>query len=182
MTEAATVPLSIYGSHSQSFRDGRLAIGSQLTEQRPQQRGYWIVVLDRTSLAIVYNKMHSSANTAPDIGNLNNTDHILIVASLSVGLSDQPQGDFFRFLDLNGAGRQLRHIEQIATQFNCGTLGTFGYVLVGVLGNLNIPGFELSVIGSRDGVAGYGPFLTVQLLPTTVNGRIVYTPVQLSNA
>lgn len=182
MTETTTVPLTIYGSHSQSFRAGKLAIGKNVIEQSPTQGGYWIVVIDRSSLAVVYNKMHSSPNTAPDLGNLNNTDHILVVASLSVGLNHQPQGEFFKFLDLNGAGRQLRHIEQIATQFNCGSLGTFGYALVGLLGNLNQPGFELSAIGSLEGVAAAGPFLTVQLMPITIGGKTVYTPVQLSDA
>lgn len=177
-----SVPLSVYGSRSTSYRHGRVAIGSTILSQEPPQWGYWILVLDRSTLKAVYNEIHSSSNAAPNLGNLNSPDNILVVAALGVGLDRQPQGDFFRFLDLNGAGRELRRVEQIANQFNCGSLGMFGYVLVGLLGNLDQPGFELSSIGTTDGIAALEPILTLQLLPTTINGKTIYTPVQLDNA
>ena len=97
---------------------------------------------------------------------------------MGVGLNVQPQGDLFNFLDLNGAGAELRRIDQFAEQFNCGSWGTFGYALVGVLGNSNAPGFESSSLGQGTP----GPFLTIQLMPSTVEVHTFYTPVQLSNA
>ena len=103
---------------------------------------------------------------------------MLVVASMGVGLNSSPSGELFKFLDLNGGGRELRRVAQIGHQFGCGSLGTFSYALVGVLGNLNIPGFEASQIS----VGQIGPILTVQLMPTTINGKTMYTPIQLSNA
>jgi hypothetical protein len=175
----STVPLSIVSStNNQQYFWAQMGIGSNILTQEPKTWGYWIVVIDRITLSVVYNQIQTSANTAPKLGNYNSNDYILALATLGVGLNNQPQGDFFQFLDLNGGGQELRRVEQIATQFNCGSLGTFGYALVGVLGNQNIPGFERSQIG----LTGVGPILTVQLLPTTIGGKTVYTPVQLSNA
>ena len=92
---------------------------------------------------------------------------MLVVATLGVGLNNVPQGDLFKFLDANGGGRQLRRVEQVGMQLNCGSLGTFGYALVGVLGNLNVPGFEGSMLANN----GTGPILTVQLLPHCSNSE-----------
>ena len=96
----------------------------------------------------------------PNCHSENRRGHILIVATLGLGLDVTPTGDLFQFLDLNGAGRELRRIEQIAQQFGCGTMGAFGYALVGVLGNQNLPGFEASNIAGTT----LGPVLTIQLL------------------
>ncbi len=100
------------------------------------------------------------------------------MATMGVGLNNQPQGDLFKFLDLNGAGRQLRRINQVAQQFNCSSLGTFGYALVGTLGDMNQPGFEVSQIS----MPPVGPILTCQLMLTEIDGQNYYTPVDLSNA
>lgn len=173
-----TIPLSIISSPNNQYYWAQIGIGTNILTQTPKQWGYWFVVIDRSSLQVVYNQVQSSANTAPNLGSYNTSDYILIVATLGVGLNNQPQGDLFKLLDLNGGGLQLRRVEQIATQFNCGSLGTFGYALVGVLGNQNVPGFEASMIG----LPGVGPILAVQLMPTTIAGKTVYTPVQLSDA
>lgn len=170
-------PLSVIATTDNQYYWGRVAIDKNILAQQGHG-GYWIVVIDRSSLNVVYNQIQTSWNQAPDLGPYNTTDYILVVASLGVGLNIPPQGDFFNFLDANGGGRELRRVEQIATQFNCGSLGTFGYALVGILGNTNLPGFEASIIGR----GGTGPILTLQLMPTTIGGKTVYTPVQLDNA
>lgn len=172
-----SVPLSVIASTNNQYYWGQIGIGKNVTTQQGHG-GYWFLVIDRSSLAVVYNQVQAVPNQAPNLGSFNSSDYILIVASLGVGLNNPPQGDLFKFLDLNGGGRELRRVEQIATQFNCGSLGTFGYALVGILGNSNQPGFEASEIGR----GGVGPILTVQLWPTTINGKTVYTPVQLDNA
>lgn len=174
----STTPLTIVSSPSNQFYWAQIAIGNNVLTQQPSQSGYWFVVIDRSSLAVVYNQMQSSPNTAPNIGNFNSTNYILTLATLGVGLNNVPQGALFNFLDANGGGRELRRVEQVGMQLNCGSLGTFGYALVGVLGNLNEPGFE----GSMMAVNGTGPILTVQLMPTVISGKTVYTPVELSNA
>lgn len=175
-----TVPLTVVSSPNNTYPWAQIAIGkSVLTQQTPAHNvNYWFVVIDRSSLAVVYNQLQSSASAAPAIGAYNSSDYILIVATLGLGLDKQPQGALFDFLDVNGAGRQLRRIDQVAVQIGCGSLGTFGYALVGVLGNLNIPGFEASVLSN----AQIGPIMTVQLMPTTIQGKTVYTPVELSDA
>lgn len=179
MSDPANVPLTVESNAFNNFYFAQMAIGKNGLSQQQQSGGgyYWFVVINRQTLAVEYNQLQTQPNVAPNIGNLNTPDHILIVATMGVGLNNQPSGDLFKFLDLNGGGYELRRVEQIALQFNCGSLGTFGYALVSVLGNLNLPGFEASVIGGQ-----IGPILTIQLMPTTVNGVTTYTPIQLSNA
>ena len=172
------IPLTVVSSLSNESFYGQIAIGDQELTQQPKAWAYWFVVLDRQTLKVVYNELHSSANTAPDIGSYNSTDYLLVVATMGIGLNNQPQGELFKFLDLNGAGRQLRRIEQVANQLGCGSLGTFGYALVGVLGNMNQPGFEVSQISNPPS----GPILTCQLMPSEIDGKTIYTPVELSNA
>lgn len=174
------IPLTIASTTGNSYFFAYMAIGKNvLTQQHPTGGPYyWFVVINRSTLAVEYNQIQTQNNAAPNIGNLNTSDHILLVATMGVGLNMQPQGALFDFLDQNGAGMQLRHVDQVAQQLNCGAFGTFAYALTGVLGNQNMPGFEDSVVG----YGAVGPFLTVQLMPTTINGQTVYTPIQLSNA
>ncbi|HPE71421.1 MAG TPA: hypothetical protein PK018_04470 [Candidatus Competibacter sp.] len=175
-----SVPLSVVSSRETQYLWASIAIGKNvLVQQAPSSgRAYWFVVIDRSSLNVVYNQLQKAPNVAPNLGPYNSSDYILIVATIGLGLDVTPTGDLFNFLDYNGAGRELRRIEQIAQQFGCGTMGTFGYALVGVLGDLNQPGFEASNIAGTN----VGPVLTLQLMPFVNQGKTVYTPVQLSNA
>lgn len=177
------VPLSVISARwgvSNGNSQAQIAIGKNvLIQNTPSGQGrYWFVVIDRSNLNVVYNQLQAACDQAPPIQQYNNTNHILVVATLDVGFNNQPQGALFKFLDLNGAGRQLRRIDQLAQQFGCGSLGTFGYALVGVLGDLDQPGFELS---DATGPA-WSPILTVQLMPFDTPSGAVYTPVELSNA
>lgn len=173
------VPLTVISTTSNQYLWGQIGIGNNILTQQPKSPGYWIVVLDRRTLAVVINQVQSAPNVVPNLGNYNTTDYILVLGTLGVGLNNQPQGEFFNFLDVNGGGRELRRVNQVATQFNCGSLGTFGYALVSVLGNQNMPGFEDSQITAAVNAA---PILTVQLVPMDINGTVYYTPTNLSNA
>lgn len=175
-----SVPLSVVSSRDTQYLWARIAIGKSILVQNPPAggRAYWFVVIERSSLKVVYNQLQQAPNVVPNIGAYNSSDYILVVATIGLGLDVTPTGDLFNFLDFNGAGRELRRIEQIAQQFGCGTMGTFGYALVGVLGGLNQPGFEASNIAGTN----VGPVLTLQLMPFVNQGKTVYTPVQLSNA
>lgn len=175
---STSVPLSVVSTLNTQYHWATIGIGPNILSQTPQQGCYWFVVIDRRNLNVVYNQTQPSGSTVPNIAPYNTTDYILVVATLGVGLNNQPQGALFDFLDVNGAGRQLRHVDQMARQFGCGSLGTFGYALVSVLGNLDQPGFELSQITNP----GTGPFLTVQLMPINVGGQVYFTPVALSDA
>lgn len=173
---AENVPLSVVSTLHTGSYFAQVGIGSdKISTEKP---GYWFLVVDRSTLKVVENINQTANTTVPNLGNHNNTDHILIVASAGVGLDKTPQGDLFKFIDLNGGGRELRRVEQIGRQFNCGRYGTFGYTLVGILGNQNKPGFELSQINGPNN----GPFLALTLIPATVNKKTIYTPATLSNA
>ena len=172
---ADNVPLSVASTLYTGSYFAEVAIGND--KYTTDKQGYWFLVVDRSTLKVVENINHTSNTTVPALGH-NTADYILIVATAGVGLDKTPQGDFFKFIDLNGGGRELRRVEQIGRQFNCGYFGTFGYTLVGILGNQNKPGFELSQISN----GGSGPFLAVTLIATTVNGKKIYTPTSLSNA
>jgi hypothetical protein len=171
---ADNVPLSVASSlHTGSFF-AQVAIGND--KYSTDKQGYWFLVVDRSTLKVVENINQTANTTAPKLAH-NTVDHILIVATAGVGLDKTPQGDLFKFIDLNGGGRELRRVEQIGRQFNCGHFGTFGYTLVGILGNQNKPGFDLSQISG----SGSGPFLALSLIPTIVNGKTIYSPATLSN-
>lgn len=182
MADQNTVPLSIISAAAMNSFGAyaTIAVGNSVLRQnvQPGHASYWFVVLDRSNLNVVYNQLQTAPDQAPGLGAYNDTNHILIVATLGLGLDRQPQGALFKFLDVNGAGMQLRRIEQLATQIGCGSLGTFGYALVGLLGNQNQPGFEASSVAASP----TGPIITVQLLPVTVQGQTLYTPIQLSDA
>jgi len=179
---AKAVPLTIISTTGESSSGSQyiqIGVGSKILDQQPKEWAYWFLVLDRVSLDVVFNEVSSSANSLPGgLSKYNTADYILAFASTGVGLNNHPQGDLFVFLDKNGAGRELRRIDQVATQFNCGYLGTFGYALVGVLGDQDMPGFEASQISQPF----TGPILTVQLKPMDIDGKTTYTPVQISNA
>ena len=176
---ADKVPLSVASSLASSQHVytpfAQVAIGSD--KYATDKQGYWFLVVDRSTLKVVEQSNQTSNTTAPKLVH-NTADHILIIATAGVGLDKTPQGDFFKFVDVNGGGRELRRVEQIGRQFNCGRYTSFGYTLVGILGNLNQPGFELSQISG----GGDGPFLTLTLIPTTIGGKTIYTPASLSNS
>lgn len=172
-----TVPLTVVSGASRSYPWGQVALGTNIMTQSPKQRSFWFVVIDRSTLEVVYNQMQTDPSTAPDLGKFSTPDYVLAFASLGMGLDRQPQGALFTFLDQNGAGRELRRIDQVASQLNCGSLGTYGYALVAPLGNTNPSGFELSQLSTENATV-----LTVQMMPTTISGKTFYTPVQLSNA
>ncbi len=159
-------PLSIASSTFNNLFFGQIAIGNNVLSQQINTGGgyYWFVVINRSTLKVEYNQVQTANNVAPNIGALNTNDHILVVATLGVGLNVPPQGALFDFLDQNGGGYHLRRVDQFGQQFNCGSWGTFGYALCSVLGNQNLPGFEDSSLGNGTP----GPFLTIQLMPKHV--------------
>jgi hypothetical protein len=171
----STVPLTVVSGSGATHPWGQIGVGTNILTQSPQQRGFWFVVIDRSNLSIVYNQVQGDPSTAPNVGQYSTQNYILVMASLGMGLDRQPQGALFTFLDANGAGRELRRVEQVATQLNCGSLGTYGYALVSVFGNPK--GFEVSTVST-----GHSAILTVQLMPITIGGTTLYTPVQLSDA
>ncbi|MBK8283835.1 MAG: hypothetical protein IPK97_02565 [Ahniella sp.] len=156
MSTPANTALSVVSCQWSSSNTSYAMIGignTILNQQAPTNSpSFWFVVIARTNLNVVYNALQTAPDQVPPISQYNDSNHILVVATLSIGLNNQPQGALFAFLDVNGAGAQLRRIEQLAVQFNCGSLGTYGYALVGVLGNGNIPGSKRARLQARSWV------------------------------
>ncbi len=170
-----TVPLTVVCGSGAGHPWGQIAVGSNILTQSPPQRGFWFVVIDRTNLAIVYNQVQTDPSAAPNVGQHSGDNYILVMASLGMGLGRQPQGALYTFLDKNGAGRELRRVAQVAAQLNCGSLGTYAYGLVSIMGKAK--GFEVSAVST-----GHSAILTLQLMPVDIGGKKLYTPVQLSDA
>jgi len=140
--------------------------------------GYWILVVDRVALKPVFNQVQTSYDTAPNIGAYDPDGYFMIVSAIGVTLNNAPQGDFYNFLVANGAGMQLSRIEQINDQIGCGSIGSFGYALISVLGlgSDPPPGIEVSSINNTDLL---GVVVTASLIGTVVNGQTIYSPVIL---
>lgn len=141
--------------------------------------GYWIVIVDRRSLDVVYNQYTEQYDTAPDIGSYDTTDYMIIVTTVGLGTGHVPQGGMYDFLVDSGAGKELKRIVQLNATFGCGSYGSVCYSLVGVLGPgaPEIPGIEVSVL-----VGQYVGFVqTLQLLPMDIGGTTYYYPSLLSD-
>lgn len=179
MASTNVIPLTVNSPLSTTWLSG-VAMGTQSfgPPGNPTPAGYWILVIDRTALKVVYNQVQTSYDTAPDLGAFNTDDYFMIVAAIAVTLNNIPQGDFFTFLNANGAGPQLARLEQINTQLGCGTVGSFSYVLISILGlgQEALPGIEVSSI---DNFNTKGVIVTASLIGTVVNGQTIYSPVIL---
>jgi hypothetical protein len=108
MADPQTVPLSIVSSAAMNSFGAyaTIAVGSNVLNQNVASNNpsYWFVVLDRSNLSVVSNQLQSAPDQVPSLGGYNDTNHILVVATLGLGLDRQPQGALFDFLDANGGG------------------------------------------------------------------------------
>lgn len=176
MASPTIVPLTVNSPLATNYL-APIAIGSaKVGNPQYGTAGYWIVVLDSSTLAVVYNQLQTSYDTAPDLGQYAGDGYILIVAAVAMTLNLVAQGDFYNFLIANGAGDELNRLEQINNQYGCGTVGSFGYILVSVLGQSEgVPGLEMSTIGENN----QGVIMTASLVGTVINGQTIYSPAML---
>lgn len=178
---ASPVPLTVMSSRSGQANSAYVVIGNNSLYQQPPNGAwaYWFVVVDASNLQVVYNQLQTAPNVVPNLGPYNAPGYILMMATLGVGLDQQPQGALFNFLMDNGAGAQLLAVEQIAQQIGCGSLGSFAYSLVTSLGSSGNPGFEAYDVTSPY----YAAILTLQLQPVPQpGGGVVYTPIELGDS
>jgi hypothetical protein len=181
MSDLKNVPLTITAT-LQNDSDAQMAIGRERIPLpgKPSSYvgGYWVAVVDRRSLKVVYNKVLDSYDTAPDIGNYNTSDYMLFTTTMWLGTGHVPQGAFYDFLMDNGAGAQLQRVCQLNNTLGCGTWSTVAYCLAGVLGP-GLPatrGVEMGSIGSSD----YAIIMTATLVPAQIGDTVIYTPSPLS--
>ncbi len=153
---------------------------------------YWFVVLDRSTLDVVYNIQQASNTDVPSgLTQYDDTSHILIVATLSLYNTAVPQGDLFTFLVDHGGGSTLRRLEQIGVQLTCTEVQYLAYSLVSVLGTDDL-GFETMAMSGNVTVwydagqseyygrtTGPGAILTLLLMPVDVDGTTMWTPITL---
>jgi len=174
MSALKSVPLSIQAPMDINF-SAKIVLGSE-SVQIPQKKmnSYWIVIVDRSSLKILYNKVITDSDAAPDISGFDKDENMMIVAAIGLGTGYVPQGAFYDFLYQAGAGAGLRRLVQVNQQIGCGEIGWLGYILVGLLGpgRPALPGIEMAEVTYN----GAGPVMTVELVPTEISGSVIYTP------
>jgi hypothetical protein len=141
--------------------------------------GYWVVVVDRTTLHVVYNKIVETSDKAPDIGKYDTPAYLLFITTMWLGTGFVPQGALYDFLMDNGAGRHLKRVVQLNNTLGCGNWSTVAYCLAGVLGP-GVPamgGVELGDIATGD----VAIVMTAQLVPIQVGSTVLYTPSPLGD-
>lgn len=167
------VPLTVLGSLN--YPDAAVGIGGNYIQPTgPAAQAYWYLVVDLSSLDVLVNEVSNDYNSVPaDVQKyIGLPATMLVFVTVQLTMDRLPQGTLFSALKEAGAGRQLDRIEQFNEQMGTGTLASVAYILVTTLADDDLPGFEESSTSTI-------PFLTLQLLPVTVDGKTTYTPITL---
>jgi hypothetical protein len=172
---ASNVPLTIQTVQN-SNNDGTIVIGSNTLNlsYSTYSNVYWAVVLDRSDLSVKANFTFSDNSNVPSQLQpfLGNTQYVLILTTQSLSTTNLPQGALYSFLTSEGAGTELKRIEQIYEALNCGTWGWVNYCFVGVLGNANTISFEYSSYENT-------LLSTLYFFPVGFGSGVLYTPAEL---
>jgi hypothetical protein len=174
------VPMTLQSNMKNLF-GCQVVIGKRGSQSKFQPDPYtlnslWFLVLDRSTLKQVYSQSSQNNDNPPSgLSKYLTSDYILCVASNALDTDNVPQGPLYDLLSENGAGQQLQRLVQINAQLSCGSIGQVSYILVNVPGT-GLPGLEENAIIQGPGV---GAVMTAQLLPTVINGKTVYTPVEV---
>lgn len=180
---ATNVPLTLQtmisysnNSYFSAMGIGKTGLNQQVTVAPATLGYYWIVLLDRSDLSVKLNFTFQANNAipsqlAPFISSQG--QYILILTTIGLSSSNLPTGDFYNFLIKEGAGAQLKTLEQIYAAFNCGTWGRFGYTMVTVLDGENSGSFEFSAI------TGWAMVSTLLFQPVQVGSQTIYTPIAI---
>ena len=169
---ANPIPLTIQSSN-ESLLSSQITIGTNSLELVYNQPNlYWILVIDRTDGSVKENFTFSSNDTVPSQLDpyKGNTQYILVLATQQLSSPNLPTGDLYKYLLSEGAGPELKQLEQIFAAFNCGTWGMMAYAYVAIMGDDSTSGFEASAVSDN------AAFLVLQLIPVTVNGQTLYSP------
>lgn len=175
MDTGGNIPVTIQcnGQYTQ------VVIGNTRTSP-PKEKEYvnefWYVVVDLSNptAAPVVNVLDSDnsrlpAAIQPYVGK---DGFMLCFAFLNVLTSHIPQTGLFLELRRIGSGPQLRRIEQLVEQIGSNVFDVANYALAATMLDTDAPGFEAANF--------YNPaLLTFQLMPITVEGKTVYSPIQL---
>ncbi len=178
---STNLPVTIQAINQQGTWSNSITIGkngsnlSIAVKDTKLRNAYWIVVLNRQSLKVELNMTTQDNSSIPAQlqSYLGNTNYILFFNSQNLGSAYLPQGALYNLLVSEGAGAQLRRLEQVYETLNCGTWGFMAYSFVAVLGNDGGSALEDSTIMN-------GALLhTIELSPIDIGGTNYYTPVSL---
>lgn len=174
MSDPKPVPMSIRSPMEIKFNPAIVIGDSTVDVPSKKTSSYWVVIVNRKTLKVVYNILHTDPDTAPDITGYDTDDNMLVVCTIELGVGNVPQGGFYDFLYEAGAGEALQRLIQINQQIGCGEVGWVSYMLVGLLGpgRPAIQGIELSQVQYWP----QGPIMTIQLIPTVIGSDVIYTP------
>jgi hypothetical protein len=174
VSNGENVPLSVLCGIQPTWVS-QIAIGSNKILPPKPTPGYWFVVVDLTNLAVSASVVSTDGTTVPpDVQPyLGQANKLLIFMTMVTSFNQVPQGALFAALKSVGAGVLLDRAEQINTTLGTGHFSYFGYILVATTDTGDSPGFEEFSFSDSNAV------LTIQLMPITVDGNTIYTPIAL---
>jgi hypothetical protein len=174
-------PMLAYTIQATSVAGGvpQIAIGqgpSQkwLTPNAPQDDSYWIAILDATDPTnkvqefVIPGQNNATVPSGLD-QYMKSPNYLFALVTQHLSTLHVPQGDFYDYLVLHGAGRELQRLEQVNTSLSCGSISRVSYLLTGQCGPPPNVAYEQ---GSTSDI-GYILFL-MSLMPMP-NGQPPYT-------
>ncbi len=168
------VPVTVEGSFGQ-YPYARLVIGGQgyYGPSNAQANSYWFAVVDLSSLDVVVNEVSADGDQIPQniLPYDGNPKYLLILSTLALRTDNVPQGPLYDFLRKAGAGPMLSRAEQINEQLGTGSIGNMSYILAATLNSADDKGFEEFSFTDLT-------IMTFTLMPVSVGGQTVYTPIQ----
>lgn len=176
---AANVPASIVSRYYTGTHFSTLAIGKNFYPPQADLSTsfYWYTVVDLTNLSVPDVAVSTANDTVPaNIAKyLGNDQFFLFFAANMQRSSNVPHGALAAFLQQVGSGPALARGEQMINQLGTGNIQLFSYILAATFTVGDLPGFELF----SDTVS---TVLTMQFMPVTIDGKIVYAPIQFGQS
>jgi hypothetical protein len=176
---AANVPATIVSRFYTGTHISSLAIGNTFYPPKADLSTsfYWYTVVDLTNLSVPDVAVSTANDTVPaNIAKyLGNSQYFLFFAANMQRSSNIPHGALATFLQQVGSGNALARAEQMINQLGTGNIQLFSYILAATFTTGDLPGFELFS-------AELSTVLTMQFMPVTVDGKIIYAPIQLGQS
>ena len=145
-----------------------------LRPNTPQDDSYWIAILDATNPTnkvqefVVPGRNNATVPSGLD-QYMTSPNYLFVLATQHLSTLHVPQGDFYDYLALHGAGRELQRLEQLNTSLSCGSISYVTYLLTGHCGTPPQTAYEQSSTST----SGYILFM-MSLMPMP-NGNPPYT-------
>ena len=135
---------------------------------------FWYVVIDLTDLNVVVNEIESANDQVPASVQqyAGNPDYLLIFTTVAVSSDRLPTGPLYQFLKATGAGPEIDRAEQIGTALGTGTVSAMSYILAATMNEVDGSGFEEFDFTALT-------VMTFELMPITVQGKTIYTPIRV---